>query len=116
MSADDGIRIEHVSFYSEACRLDGELYLPADLKPDSKVPGMVLITGYMGTRDMYLPGMAAEITKSGRYVSLIFDFKGELACQDAWERTAEASFAQLPCFILRNQHFLPFPRSLISHT
>ncbi|KAI9028658.1 Alpha/Beta hydrolase protein [Hyaloraphidium curvatum] len=65
-----------VTFYSEGYRLGATLFLPGDLAPGERRPGIVLITGYMGTRDMYLPGMAAELCRAGRYICVTFDFKG----------------------------------------
>jgi hypothetical protein len=38
-------KIQTVSFFSEGYRIDGELYLPADLKPGEKLPACALVTG-----------------------------------------------------------------------
>jgi dipeptidyl aminopeptidase/acylaminoacyl peptidase len=64
-----------VSFYSEGTRLSGDLFLPTDLKPDEKRPGIVLCHGYTGVRNLYLPDTAKALTDVG-YVVLTFDYKG----------------------------------------
>jgi uncharacterized protein len=64
-----------VSFYSEGVKLDGDLYLPPDLKPDEKRAGVVLCHGYTGVKDLYLPDNARVLNDAG-YVVLTFDYKG----------------------------------------
>jgi uncharacterized protein len=64
-----------VSFYSEGVKLDGDLYLPADLKPGENRAGVVLCHGYTGVKDLYLPDNAKVLNDAG-YVVLTFDYKG----------------------------------------
>lgn len=64
-----------VHFYSEGCRLEGELFLPADLRRGEKRPGLVLCHGFTGIRDLVLPDYARVFTGAG-YISLIFDYRG----------------------------------------
>jgi uncharacterized protein len=64
-----------VSFYSEGVKLAGDLFLPADLKPDERRAGIVLCHGYTGIRTIYLPDNAAMLAAAG-YVVLTFDYKG----------------------------------------
>jgi dipeptidyl aminopeptidase/acylaminoacyl peptidase len=64
-----------VSFYSEATRLSGDLFLPDDLAPGEKRAGIVLCHGYTGVRNLYLPDIAAILNAAG-YVVLTFDYKG----------------------------------------
>lgn len=64
-----------VSFYSEGVKLDGDLFLPDDLKPGERRAGIVLCHGYTGVKDLYLPDNAAALNRAG-YVVLTFDYKG----------------------------------------
>jgi len=64
-----------VSFYSEGCRLVGDVYYPDG--PGRNVPraGIVLCHGYTGVKDIYLPDNARALNKAG-YVAMVFDYKG----------------------------------------
>jgi hypothetical protein len=64
-----------VTFYSEGVKLDGDLFVPDDMKPGQKRAGIVLCHGYTGVKDLYLPDNAAELNRAG-YVVLTFDYKG----------------------------------------
>lgn len=64
-----------VTFYSEGVKLDGDLYLPDDLKPGETRAGVVLCHGYTGVKDLYLPDNAAVLNEAG-YAVLTFDYKG----------------------------------------
>jgi len=64
-----------VNFYSEGCKLDGDLFLPDDLKPGEQRSGIVLCHGYTGVKDLYLPDNARVLNEAG-YVVLTFDYKG----------------------------------------
>lgn len=64
-----------VDFYSEGTRLAGDLFLPDDLRPGQKRPGILLCHGYTGVRNLYLPDTARALTQAG-YVVLTFDYKG----------------------------------------
>jgi fermentation-respiration switch protein FrsA (DUF1100 family) len=64
-----------IEFYSEGVKLDGDLFLPDDLKPGEKRAGVVLCHGYTGVKDLYLPDNAAVLNEAG-YVVLTFDYKG----------------------------------------
>jgi dipeptidyl aminopeptidase/acylaminoacyl peptidase len=71
-------RIMHsqpVSFYSEGTKLRGDLFLPEDLAPSERRPGIVLCHGYTGVRSLYLPDNARVLTEAG-YIVLTFDYKG----------------------------------------
>lgn len=63
------------SFYSEGCRLVGDVYYPEDLTPGEKRAGIVLCHGYTGVKDMYLPDNAWVLNEAG-YVAMTFDYKG----------------------------------------
>ncbi|MEZ5852247.1 MAG: alpha/beta fold hydrolase [Hyphomicrobiaceae bacterium] len=64
-----------ITFYSEGVKLDGDLYLPAGLKPGEQRAGIVLCHGYTGVKDLYLPDNARVLNEAG-YVVLTFDYKG----------------------------------------
>lgn len=64
-----------IAFYSEGVKLDGDLFLPSDLRPGEKRAGVVLCHGYTGVKDLYLPDNAKVLNDAG-YVVLTFDYKG----------------------------------------
>ena len=64
-----------VNFYSQGCRLLGDLYRPDDLGAGEKRAGILLCHGYTGVKDLYLPDNAASLVAQG-YVVLTFDYKG----------------------------------------
>ena len=79
-----------VKFFSEGTKLDGDLYLPDDLKPGEQRPGVVLCHGYTGVKDLYLPDNARVLTEAG-YVVITFDYKGWGASEGARSRLAPHS-------------------------
>src|SRR5262245_10454930 len=64
-----------VTFYSEGCRLVGDIYYPDDLRPGEKRAGIVLCHGYTGVKDLYLPDNARVLNEAG-YMVMTFDYKG----------------------------------------
>ena len=64
-----------VTFYSEGCKLVGDLYAPPDIRPSERRAGIVLCHGYTGVKDLYLPDNARVLVEAG-YVVLAFDYKG----------------------------------------
>jgi hypothetical protein len=64
-----------VAFFSEGCRLVGDVYYPPDLPRGRKRAGIVLCHGYTGIKDLYLPDNARILTEAG-YVAMTFDYKG----------------------------------------
>ena len=87
-----------VTFFSEGAKLDGDLYLPAGLKPGEQRAGVVLCHGYTGVKDLYLPDNARVLNEAG-YVVLTFDYKGWGKSQgaksrlDPWGRVADVQSA-----------------------
>ena len=79
-----------ISFYSEGVKLDGDLFLPDDLKPGERRAGVVLCHGYTGVKDLYLPDNAAALNAAG-YVALTFDYKGWGKSEGARTRLAPYS-------------------------
>jgi len=76
-----------VSFYSEGCKLSGDLYLPEGLRSPDRRAGIVLCHGYTGVKDLYLPDNARVLNAAG-YVVLTFDYKGWGASEGARSRLA----------------------------
>src|SRR5436853_1565490 len=64
-----------VTFYSEGCKLSGDLYLPEGLRPADRRAAVVLCHGYTGVKDLYLPDNARVLNEAG-YVVMTFDYKG----------------------------------------
>ena len=64
-----------VSFYSEGCRLVGDVYYPDGQGRNAPRAGIVLCHGYTGVKDIYLSDNARVLTEAG-YVALTFDYKG----------------------------------------
>ena len=76
-----------VTFYSEGCKLSGDLYLPEGLRPEDRRAGIVLCHGYTGVKDLYLPDNARVLNEAG-YVVLTFDYKGWGASEGPRSRLA----------------------------
>ena len=64
-----------VTFYSQGCKLMGDLYRPDDIGDGETRAGILLCHGYTGVKDLYLPDNAAALVAEG-YVVLAFDYKG----------------------------------------
>ncbi len=64
-----------VRFFSGGCRLAADLYVPDELGPAERRPGVVLCCGYTGVKNLYLDDMARRISSAG-FVALTFDYKG----------------------------------------
>jgi uncharacterized protein len=79
-----------VVFYSEGCKLSGDLYLPEGLPADERRAGIVLCHGYTGVKDLYLPDNARVLNEAG-YVVLTFDYKGWSASEGPRSRLAPYS-------------------------
>ena len=62
-----------VQFCGGGVKLAGVLHLPDDAA--APAPGIVLCQGYTGTKEMFLPILAAAYADAG-LVSLIFDYRG----------------------------------------
>ena len=79
-----------VSFYSEGCKLDADLYLPDDRKAGERRGAVLLCHGYTGVKDLYLPDNAAALNRAG-YVAMTFDYKGWGASEGPRTRLAPYS-------------------------
>jgi uncharacterized protein len=76
-----------VTFYSEGCKLAGDLYQPRGLRGPDRRAGIVLCHGYTGVKDLYLPDTARVLIEAG-YIVLTFDYKGWGASEGPRSRLA----------------------------
>jgi fermentation-respiration switch protein FrsA (DUF1100 family) len=65
---------ERISYYSDGLKLSGILSKP-DNSQGKRLPGVLLVPGFMSTADAFFPGFADEFTAAG-FVSLTMDFRG----------------------------------------
>ena len=66
---------QEVIFYSENCKIIGDLYLPENARPDEKNPAVVLCHGFSGIREILLPPYAELFAQNG-FAALVFDYRG----------------------------------------
>src|ERR1044072_6763594 len=64
---------ERISYYSDGLKLSGILSTPDNSR--GRLPGVVLVPGFMSTADAFFPGFAAELN-AGVFISLTMDFRG----------------------------------------
>ena len=66
---------QEVVFYSENCKIIGDLYRPENAGPDEKYPVVVLCHGFSGIREILLPPYAELFARNG-FAALVFDYRG----------------------------------------
>lgn len=66
---------KEIFFYSESCKIAGDLYLPDHFQEDQKSPAVVLCHGFAGIKEVLLPPFAEAFAQNG-FVSLVFDYRG----------------------------------------
>jgi fermentation-respiration switch protein FrsA (DUF1100 family) len=66
---------QDVLFYSENCKIVGDLYLPDSIPQDEKLPAVILCHGFSGIREILLPPYAAFFAQNG-FAALVFDYRG----------------------------------------
>lgn len=64
-----------VNFFSEATKMEGDLFLPADYKAGERRPAIVLCHGFTGVRSLIL-GDYAKVFCAAGFVVLTFDYRG----------------------------------------
>ncbi|HEX4209705.1 MAG TPA: alpha/beta fold hydrolase [Candidatus Binataceae bacterium] len=64
-----------VNFFSEGTKMEGDLFLPADLKSGAQRPAVVLCHGFTGVRSMIL-GDYAKVFADAGFIALTFDYRG----------------------------------------
>ncbi len=64
-----------VTFYSEGSEIAADLYLPAGIKEDGKLPAIIFCHGFAGIREILLPDFAECFSANG-FACLVFDYRG----------------------------------------
>jgi uncharacterized protein len=64
-----------VTFFSEGLRLDGEVYLPPDLRAGERRKAVLPLSGYQGLKGLQPARFARALVPLG-YVCLAFDYRG----------------------------------------
>ena len=67
--------VRAVSFFSEGHRLDGDVYLPADLAAGERRPALITCSGYQGLKIIHPARFARALVPYG-FVALAFDYRG----------------------------------------
>lgn len=71
----DTVETRPVTIFSDGTRMAGDLYFPKGLKPDDKLPAIVLCAGTGGTKGGSQAKVAPHFAEKG-YVVLAFDYRG----------------------------------------
>jgi len=71
----DTVEMRPVTIFSDGTRMAGDLYLPKGLKPEDKLPAIVLCAGTGGTKGGTQARLAPLFVEKG-YIVLAFDYRG----------------------------------------
>ncbi len=91
---------EEITIWSQGVRLAGDIYKPKGLKADEKLPGILLVTGWGGSKENLKLNYAPQFAKRG-FIVLAFDYKswgqseGPLVPIDSLAITEEAAEVSL---------------------
>jgi dienelactone hydrolase len=91
---------EVITIWSDGVRLAGDLYKPKDLKANEKLPGILLVAGWGGSKENLKRNYAPQFAKRG-FIVLAFDYKswgqsdGPLVPIDSLAQTEEAAEVDL---------------------
>jgi len=66
---------QEVVFYSENCKIVGDLYLPDSCSDGDRLPAVVLCHGFSGIREILLLPYAELFAQNG-FAALVFDYRG----------------------------------------
>jgi fermentation-respiration switch protein FrsA (DUF1100 family) len=66
---------QEVVFYSENCKIIGDLFLPDGLAQGGKLPAVILCHGFSGIREILLPPYAEFFAQNG-FAAFVFDYRG----------------------------------------
>ena len=71
-----GPELDHhaITFWSDGARLQGDVFKPQGLKPEQKLPGIVLIHGWGGSKDHLNSAYAPQFASLG-FIVMTFDFR-----------------------------------------
>ncbi|MFC1591853.1 alpha/beta hydrolase [Thermodesulfobacteriota bacterium] len=64
-----------IQFFSEGCKIIGDLFLPDSLSNGKRLPAIILCHGFSGIREILLPPYAELFAQNG-FAALIFDYRG----------------------------------------
>ena len=64
-----------VFFYSENCKIAGDLYVPDACAEAAPLPAIILCHGFSGIREILLPPYAEAFSRRG-FAALVFDYRG----------------------------------------
>ena len=71
----DNVEKRPVTIWSDGTRMAGDLYLPKGLKPEDKLPAIVLCAGTGGTKGGTQARLAPIFAQNG-FIALAFDYRG----------------------------------------
>lgn len=97
---------EVITIWSEGVRLAGDLYKPKDLKANEKLPGILLVAGWGGSKENLKRNYAPQFAERG-FIVLAFDYKswgqsdGPLIPIDSLAQTEEATEVDLSAIHIR---------------
>ncbi|MEH6586141.1 MAG: alpha/beta fold hydrolase [Halioglobus sp.] len=63
-----------ITIWSQGVRLAGDIYRPSDMAEDAKLPGVLLVPGWGGSKDNVGKNYAPHFAEAG-FIVLTFDFK-----------------------------------------
>ena len=69
------MRSRTITYHNEGVPLAATLYLPDEIERGRRLPGVILLTGYIATQKIALPDVAAYYTERG-YAALAVDYRG----------------------------------------
>ena len=84
----DEVNHKTIDIWSQGIRLAGDIYSPKNLEPGSKLPGILLVHGWAGTKDHLRRNYGPQFATQG-FVVLAFDYKG-------WGESDGPLFVQKP--------------------
>tara|TARA_B110000503_G_scaffold36117_1_gene59102 strand:+ start:8139 stop:9113 length:975 start_codon:yes stop_codon:yes gene_type:complete len=98
---------EAITIWSQGVRLAGDLYKPKGLKANEKLPGILLVAGWGGSKENLKNNYAPQFAQAG-FIVLAFDYKswgqsdGPLVPLDSLAMTEEAAEVNLRATHIRN--------------
>jgi uncharacterized protein len=76
------IERRRISFYSQGCRLDGDLYLPSERVEGERLPALITCSGYQGLKEIHPARFGRTLAPHG-YACLAFDYRSFGASEGA---------------------------------
>jgi dienelactone hydrolase len=74
LSAEVGIDHQAITFWSDGVRLQGDVFKPKGLKPEQKLPGIILVHGWGGNKSNLNKAYAPQFASLG-FVVMTFDLR-----------------------------------------